>query len=573
MTQLKQYPRQYLRAEFDPAELEQITTILAELENRDLPDRPALEQWCLDFSEFDAAVEEEGIRRYIDYTRFTEDAEIGRLHMEWIEQFQPSLKPRVIALKKKLAQHPTADLLPPEQYGTWLRSVRNSIEIFREENVTLETEIDKLQSEYDKIIGGLTVSFDGQEQTFPQMARYQEETDRALRERAYCATQSEFSQQMDTIETVLDNLLDRRGQAAQNAGFDSYRELCYRQLERFDYGARECEEFHDSVQSVATPLLREIRLERQASLQVETLRPWDLRVDPQGREPLRPFTTAAELSRGCRTMFERVDPALGHHFDVLIDGRLLDLESRKGKAPGGYQETYPERRVPFIFMNAAGTQSDVETLLHEGGHAFHALECRDEPLVACRDYPIEFAEVASMSMELLALPHLDAFYSNPDDVRRVQLEFFENLIGVFPWVATIDAFQHWLYANPGHSREERLVAWKTTQDRFGAGVVDYTGLDDAFRSGWMRQLHIFVVPFYYIEYAIAQLGALQVWLNYREDPKSAVELYRHGLSLGGTKKLPELFEATGIRFDFSASMLERLLGAVAEELQSLRQLA
>jgi oligoendopeptidase F len=334
---------------------------------------------------------------------------------------------------------------------------------------------------------------------------------------------------------------------------------------RFDYSPEDCIAFHDAIDATCMPIVRKLAMERQESLGVDTLRPWDLAVDPHGHPPLKPFETADELIEKTSKLFHRMDASLGEMFDSMQDGGFsLDLASRKGKAPGGYQASRDRQRKPFIFMNAAGLPRDLDTMVHEAGHAFHYMLCRHDDLLWHRSAPLEFAEVASMSMESLAYPFLDEFYS-PEETRRAIRKHLEGIVSVLPWVATIDAFQHWIYLNPDHSRQERTTHWLALEERFGGGV-DWSGLDAEHEAMWHRQLHPFEVPFYYIEYGIAQLGALQMWLQYRNDPQAAMAAYKEGLSLGASKPLPKLFETAGLKFDFSAEMVGTLMKIVEEEL-------
>jgi len=561
--------RRYLAADFSPADLSSIERVLTELEGRAIASPDALERWCRDYSETLACLYEEGARRRVDHDCRNDDAPLKARYMEWIERIRPVLKQRTFLLDKKLAESPHAASLPKGEFSIWLRSVKNSIELFREENIPLETEDTKLEAEYDEIVGAMTVEFDGETRTLPYMGRVLEETDRSRREAAFRSIWGRFLVDSDRIDSIYDRELELRARIGANAGFADYRAFRFRQLERFDYTPDDCCVFHDAIEHVAVPLVRKRHERRRELLGLDRLRPWDTSVDPEGRAPLRPFAGAPELVSGCREIFERVDPALGKHFQVLIDHRLLDLESRKGKAPGGYQCQYQETRRPFIFMNAAGLQRDVETLLHEGGHAFHSLESKHHDLVPNRDSPIEFAEVASMSMELLGAPHLGVFYRTEDEVRRARIDHLDGIIALFPWVAMIDGFQHWVYTSPGHSHAERRDAWLELMDRFGTGLVDWSGFEEVRANRWKRQSHLFGAPFYYIEYAIAQLGSLQVWRNYRQDPGRAVADYRSGLSLGNTRPLRELFRAAGIHFDFSRENLEDLLTLVHAEIESL----
>jgi oligoendopeptidase F len=343
----------------------------------------------------------------------------------------------------------------------------------------------------------------------------------------------------------------------------------WKALKRFDYTPDDCLRFADSVAKTVVPLVDELDRQRGADLGLPRLRPWDLAVDPKNRPPLRPFsdTDIEGFVSKTHEIFKRLSPQLADDFDLLRRRNNLDLGSRKGKQPGGYQSTLNEVREPFIFMNAAGLQRDVDTLLHEGGHAFHALAAKDEPLVFLRHAPMEFCEVASMSMELLGADHLDVFYNSADHARAKRVHL-EEVIRILPWIATIDSFQHWLYTNPGHSRQQRTAEWTRLMDRFGS-KVDWSGFEEIRASRWLWQLHLFHVPFYYIEYGIAQLGALQLWMKARQDPQQALNNYRAGLRLGGTKPLPELFSAAGIQFDFSEKTLRPLMGAIGEELAEL----
>ena len=561
--------REYLTPEFSPSDLAAVELIYDELNDRPLPDAESLIKWCHDLSEVSACLSEEGARRFVEHTCHTNDDGVKARYLEWVEKFQPVLKKRSFILDKKLTNCPHVDSLPAEEYAIWLRSVKNSNELFREENIPLETADTKLEAEYDELIGAMTVEFDGETRTLPYMGRILEETDRSRREDAFRMIWNRVLEDSEKIDDLFDQQLELRNQMAKNAGFNNYCEFRFRQLERFDYTPKDCQQFHESIEKVAVPLVGKRLRRRRERLGLETLRPWDVAVDPEGRPPLRPFEKSKELIEGCHQIFGLVDPALGDHFKVLIDQDLLDLEAREGKAPGGYQCNYQEIRRPFIFMNAAGLQRDVETLLHEGGHAIHSLEASHHNLLPNRDSPIEFAEVASMAMELLGAPHLGEFYNSEDEVRRARIDHLEGIISLFPWVAMIDSFQHWLYSNPGHSRTDRRSAWLGIMDRFSEGLVDFSGMEEIRANRWKRQSHLFGVPFYYVEYAIAQLGACQVWRNYREDPAKAVSAYRSGLSMGNTLPLRELFSSAGAQFDFSKDNLEELLTIVHNEIETL----
>jgi oligoendopeptidase F len=531
----------------------------------------SLATWLEDFSALTAVVEEYGARRYIDKSCHTDDAAIEAAYLHFVEQIEPNIKPLYFQLQKKFLASPARNQLKGQRFEILTKKWSADVDIFREENVALETQITKLNNEYDKLCGARIIHFRGSDYTPQQMARFSEETDRATRREAWEASTNRRLQDCEAIEAIFDQLLALRKQIATNASFPDYRAYTWKQFKRFDYTPQQCLAFADSVAETCVPLASKMARERAAELGLATLRPWDLDVDPKGRAPLRPFQEdqVDSFVSKTREVFDRLSPALAKEFDELSAHRNLDLDSRKGKQPGGYQMSLEQSRQPFIFMNAAGLQRDVETLLHEGGHAFHFLAaCRHEPLVFLRSAPMEFCEVASMSMELLGSEHFDVFYADPANAARARRKLIEGIIGILPWIAIIDSFQHWLYTHPDHAASERTTEWLRLLNRFWPDV-DWSGLELARASNWQRQLHLFHCPFYYIEYGIAQLGALQLWLKAQNDPRAALNGYRASLDLGGTRTLPELFAAAGIVFDFSAKTLRPLMSAMEDELASL----
>src|SRR5258706_469182 len=400
------------------------------------------------------------------------------------------------------------------------------------------------------------------------MARLLEQPDRPLRQQAWELVAHWRLQEAGKFEDIFDKLLALREQIAANAGFKSYLDYAFRNRGRFDYTPDDCRKFHDAIDLEVVPLLRRLQSDRKELLRLDSLRPWDLSVDPLNRPALRPFESADQMVDRTQNIFDRLDRGLSAGFKTMRDYRLLDLDNRKGKAPGGYQSTLNEARLPFVFMNAVGLQRDVDTMLHEAGHAFHALATRGEDIYPYRSAPIEFCEVASMSMELLGNEFLEEFYSAPE-ANRARRKHLEGIVEVFPWIATVDAFQHWIYTHPGHSRVDRSKAWLALMDRFG-GSTDWSGYEKARANLWHRQLHIFLHPFYYVEYGIAQLGALQVWANSKRDKAGALAAYQRGLALGGSRPLPELFQAAGCKFDFSVATVKPLIQMVQSELEKLK---
>ena len=583
-------PRTFVPQAVDLGDWPQIAPLFDQLERcaAGANSAAALEHWLLDWSELSAALDEESSGRYIAMTCHTDNPDAEKAYLHFVENVEPQLKSRQFALEKiyicrrddfrrgKLHESPisspknngTRIARPSEtRYAVFDRDIKTHVELFRPENVPLETEEAMLCQQYQKLSGSLTVNFRGEEKTLVQMGRYFEEPDRALRQEAWELVTRRRLQEAVKFEDIFDKMLKLRAQIAKNAGFENYRDYTFRRFGRFDYTPDDCARFHDAVEKHVMPVTRELQAERRQQLKLEKLRPWDLAVDPLNRPALKPFAQVGEMVSRTQKIFDRLDSGLAGGFRQMQDLQLLDLDNHKGKAPGGYQQNLSEARLPFIFMNAVGLQRDVETILHEAGHAFHALAARDEDLYAYRSAPIEFCEVASMSMELLGNEFIEEFYSTADAnrARRVHLE---GIIGIFPWVATVDAFQDWIYTHPNHTRDERRTAWLELMERFG-GDVDWSGFENARAWLWHRQLHIFIHPFYYIEYGIAQLGALQVWANSKCDKVKALNNYKKALALGGSRPLPELFAAAGCKFQFDAATIKPLIELTQEELKKL----
>jgi len=554
----------------DPSDFAQIEPLYQALLARPIASATELEQLLLDASALESVLSEYGARLYIESSCHTEDAEIEKRYLHWIEQIEPRVKPFAFELQKKVVASPHKSGLKAERYFVLLRAWENAVAIYRPENIPLETEATRLYTEYGKLNGAMTIEFQGQVRTMQQMAKFLEETDRGVREQAWRLMEDRRQKDRAKIEEIYDKMLGVRQSMAGNAGFADYRAYTWKARERFDYSPEDCLRFADAIAEAVVPLVAELDRKRRAAMKVEALKPWDLGVDIHGRQPLRPFKEGEIplFVEKVKTIFSRMSPELGAQFGELKMGVNLDLESRKGKRPGGYQSSLEASRQPFIFMNAVGTQGDLDTLLHEAGHAFHYQAARDEPLVYLRSAPLEFCEVASMAMELLGAEHLDVFYSDAERA-RAKRQHLEGIVRFLPWMAIIDSFQHWIYTHPGHTHEMRTAHWLRLQDRFASAAVDWSGFESVRASRWQRQLHLFGYPFYYIEYGIAQLGALQLWVQSKSDAAKALTGYRRGLALGGRRPLPELFEAAGIRFDFSAATLGPLMKAVQAELASL----
>jgi oligoendopeptidase F len=558
-------PRQFVPERFNPANWPEIEALYDRLSEANLATVPLLEQFLRDWNELSDVLNEEYARRYFTMTCQTDDTAAAEAHRYFITEIAPRRKSRENELEKLYLSTSAGIQLPPERYAVFDREIAARDALFREATVPLETREELLVQDYQTLMGALTVMFDGEEKTLAQLIPIMEETDRARREAAWLAMSERRRRERDRIDTLLDQLIALRLQIAANADYDNYRDYKFAQLQRFDYTPQDCFTFHASIEEHVVPLLRKIYARRRTQLSLNALRPWDTAVDPFGRPPLRPFQSARKLIEGCARVFNRIDPRFAQELRAMDSAGLLDLENRKGKAPGGYQEYLSETRMPLIFMNAVGTQSDVETLLHEGGHAFNAFATRTEWLSTYRHPPMEFSEVASMAMELLGADYLEEFYPRAD-AERARTQHLEGIVWLLAWVATVDAFQHRLYTHPQHTHAERDAEWLDVYQRFG-GEIDWTGLEDYLKSSWHRQLHIFEVPFYYVEYGIAQLGALQVWRQMRLDRAAATAAYQRGLAVGGSLPLPRIYAAAGIKFDFSTQTIAPLMELVAKELE------
>ncbi|HNL64831.1 MAG TPA: M3 family oligoendopeptidase, partial [Ferruginibacter sp.] len=482
-------------------------------------------------------------------------------------EIQPKIQPYADALNKKLVNHPLTRELDPVKYHTYLRNIRKNIELFREENIPLQAELAVMQQQYGAVAGKMTVTVEGKEYTLQQAAKFLENPNRSTREEVYRKINDRRLADKDTLNTLYDQLIEKRNQEALNAGFSNYRDYRFKELGRFDYTKENCYAFHQAVKQHVLPLVNIIYQEKKKKLGVDTLRPWDIDAEPAGVKPLQPFESGDELIQRSIDCFARLRPFFGECLKRMQAMRHLDLESRKGKAPGGYNCPLAESGAPFIFMNAAGQMQDVITMLHEGGHAIHSFLAHPLELNGFKEYPMEIAEVASMSMELMTMEEWDSFFSSEEDLRRAKEHQLERVITIFPWIAIIDKFQHWVYEHPSHTHDQRTDAWVSILKEFQDDVVDYSGLETYRSNLWQKQLHLFEVPFYYIEYGIAQLGAIGMWMQFRQNKQKALDNYCKALALGGTQTLPRLYEAAGLQFDFSPERIKVLMEFVKSEME------
>ena len=566
---IRKIERHFLPTDFQLTTWDLLQPFLQNLEERKLDSPEAMEQWLRDMNELEAVISEDVCWRQIRMTCDTENPQLEEAFNYFFLQIQPHLQPVADRLNRKLIESPFSAQLDSRKYFTYLRSVKKNIELFREANIPIQSELSVMQQQYGVISGKMTVTVNDKEYTLQQATKFLENPDRALREEVYRKIWDRRLQDKQPLDDLYTQLIQKRHQVALNAGFKNYRDYKFVEMGRFDYTPENCFQFHEGVKQWVLPLVTKIYEAKKAKLGLSTLRPWDLDAEAAGVQPLNPFTDGEDLLNKTFACFNQLRPFFSDCLKKMNELKHFDLESRKGKAPGGYNCPLAESGAPFIFMNAAGQMSDVITMVHEGGHAVHSFLAHPLELNAFKEYPMEMAEVASMAMELFSMQYWDSYFSDPAELKRAREYQLERVLTIIPWIATIDKFQHWVYENPAHTLEERHDKWFEILNEFASPAVDYSGLDEYRRYLWLRQLHLFEVPFYYIEYGIAQLGAIGMWKQFQENRETALDNYMNALSLGGTKTLPELYRAAGLPFDFSPTYIKDLAAFVLREMEKM----
>lgn len=569
-TILQRPMRRFLPEEFIVADWETLEPYYRSLLERKIDSADDLKQWMKDRSELESVISEDLGWKYINMTRWTDNEDYSLAYRHFVQQIQPKIAPMSDMLNKKAMNSPfIKDLEEMEGYNIMLREIRKEIDIFKEENIPIFTQIQTETQKYGQLSGAMTVMVDEKELTLQQAAVFLQDTDRKKRQEVYEKISKRRLQDHEKLDELYDNLISLRTQVARNTGFQNFRDYKFKSMGRFDYTPQDCFNFHSSVKAEVVPMLNELAEHRKQQMGLDQLKPFDKAVDPLGRASLKPFRDSAELTSRTIEVFKRLDPFLGQCLEIMREMGHLDLESRKGKAPGGYNYPLSEIGVPFIFMNATSTLRDMITILHEGGHAVHSFLTRELELNDFKHTPSEVAELASMSMELISMDHWEHFFDNEEDLKRAKTDHLEQIIDTLPWVATIDKFQHWIYENPSHTREERVKEWNRIFNDFSDDVTDWSDYQKNKDYLWQKQLHLYEVPFYYIEYGMAQLGAVAVWKNFTENNREGLEGYMNALRLGYTKSIPEVYEAAGIKFDFSREYIRELMQFVHEELKKI----
>ncbi len=545
-----------------------VEPLFENLSKRSINSKNELENWMRDRSELSSVMNEDLAWRYIKMNINTKDEKLAKNFHFWIKEISPNLAPYSHKLNIKLIESPFLNELEHKKYHIYLRSVKKQIEIYREENIPLFTEMEAKQQEYGMISAKMTVEFDGKSLTMQQASLILKDTDREKRKTIYNLIQKRRIEDEEKLDNLYDDLIILRQKIAKNAGYNNYRDYMFSAMGRFDYKPEDCFDFHNAISKKIVPIITSFEEKRKNKLNYVNYRPWDTAVDVDGLKPLKPFNGGNELTDLTIKCFSKLRPYFGDCISIMKEMKHLDLESKEGKAPGGFMYPLHEIGVPFIYMNSVGSQRDLVTMVHEGGHAIHSFLCRNLELTEFKSTPSEVAELASMAMELLSMDYWDTFYKNENELKRAKLEQLEKALGTLPWVAAIDKFQHWIYTNK-HTSKERKEKWFEIDSELGNQVINWDGHESAQKIMWQRQLHLYEVPFYYIEYGMAQLGAIAVWRSYKKHGEKAIENYINALKLGYTKSIGEIYKTAGIKFDFSEEYVNELALFIKEELKKL----
>ncbi len=564
-----QVQHRYLKSGFAINTWDDLKPYFEELNNRNLSTLDDLKQWLHDRSELESALQENFAWRYIRMSCDNANVKLQEDYSYYVKEIDPFIAPEDNRLNQKLLSCPFHKQLLHSDYHNYLRSVQRRVDIFRESNIPLFAEMTDKQQLFGQISGAQTITYHDQELTLQQASALLKNTDRSIRAEVYAKITQRRLTDRDSLNKLYSELIELRNQIAQNAGFSNYRDYAFVALDRFDYGVEDCLRFHESIRAHVKPLVEQIDRYRKSALGIDELKPWDMAVDPQGRPPLKPFENSRQLIDKTMECLAVIDSQLADCIKLLDQMNRFDLDSRKGKSPGGYNYPLYESGVPFIFMNSTGQLRDLVTMVHESGHAVHAILAHNLPFHEMRNCPSEIAELASMAMELITMEHWEIFIPDKADLKRAKLEHLTGIVDILPWIATVDAFQYWVYENPSHTIAEREAKFTEIYTRYNSAEVNWKNLEVVKSTLWQKQIHLFDAPFYYIEYGIAQLGALAIWKNYREDAAQTIENYKKALSLGYTRSISEVYAAAGVRFDFSTEYIQELIQFLKSEIDQL----
>jgi oligoendopeptidase F len=550
--------RAYLPSDFHLTDWETLEPYLKELVERPLTDKEALSKWLLDWSELEAVISEQACWKQIRLTCDTQNNALEADFQNFILNIEPKMKPYWHQIHEKLLESPLLASLDQSDMFPFLRHLKGTLEIYKEANIPLQAEINVLAQQYGSLASAMTIDVNGEQLTLQQASKHLQSSNATWRFEIFSKIAQRRLDAQAELNSLFNKLLKLRNEVASNAGFKNFRDYQFKAYGRYDYTPEDCFNFHQSIKKYFVPLHAKLQQIKKQTLGVATLKPWDLDATPAGETPLEPFKNGDELVEKSIALFYKLDPFFANCIQTMKDMKRLDLDSRIGKAPGGYNCPLAETGVPFIFMNAAGTINDLITMMHESGHAFHSFLSHELRLNGFKEYPMEMAELASMSMELFTFSEWGTFFDNERDLAKAQFEELDRVVSVIPWIAIIDQFQHWIYENPCHSDDDRTNKWLSILADYDTGEVDWDSMEAYKAITWQKQLHLFEVPFYYIEYGIAQLGAIAVWRNYMTNPEQTLQQYKAALALGYTKTLPELYATAGIQFDFKDAYVKEL---------------
>jgi len=561
--------RQFISEDLNIESWEDLKPYFDDLLARTIDSKEKFKRWLNDRSELDAVLEEDLAWRYIRMSIETNNETRANAYTFFVTKIQPELAPLDDALNRKFMESAFRNDYEDQAHQIYFRSIETQVNLFQEKNISIEAELNKLAQKYGAISAAQSIEFDGEIITMQKASQLLKEQDETTRKTVFDKLVERRRVDSDSLDILYTELITKRHALALNTGFDNFRDYKFQALGRFDYTKEDCFAFHHAIKTHIVPLVKDIQAKKLALTGEATFKPWNTEVDPEGKAPLKPFETGKEMLDGCIQMLGNLNPYFADCLITMEELGHLDLDSKAGKAPGGYNYPLYEIGVPFIFMNAVGAQRDLVTMIHEAGHAVHSFLSRDLPLTGFKNLPSEVAELASMSMELLSMKEWGHFYTNTDELNRAKREQLEGVLKVLPWIAQIDAFQHWVYEHPTHTVKERHTHWSKLSKYFGTGLTDWSGYEDQIATSWQRQLHLFEVPFYYIEYGIAQLGALGVWMNSLTDFETGLSAYQEALKLGYTKSIPEIYETAAVPFDFSSARLKSLADFIQVELKKL----
>jgi oligoendopeptidase F len=561
--------RYFINEELKIQSWEDLKSYFDDLLAREIDSKEKFHQWLNDRSELDAVLEEDLAWRYIRMSIETNNEELASAYTFFVTKIQPELAPLDDALNRKFMDSPFRHDYKDSAHQIYFRSIETQVNLFQEKNISIEAELNELAQKYGAMSAAQSIDYLGETMTMQKASQLLKEQDEVVRQTVFDKMVERRRVDTDSLDELYTQLVTKRHALALNAGFDNFRDYKFQALGRFDYSKEDCFAFHHAIKTHIVPLVKDIQAKKLALTGEAKFKPWNTEVDPEGKAPLKPFETGKEMLDGCIQMLGNLNPYFADCLKTMEEMGHLDLDSKAGKAPGGYNYPLYEIGVPFIFMNAVGAQRDLVTMVHEAGHAVHSFLSRDLSLTGFKNLPSEVAELASMSMELLSMKEWGHFYANADELNRAKREQLEGVLKVLPWIAQIDAFQHWVYEHPTHTVSERHAHWSSLSKDFGTGLTDWTGYEDQIATSWQRQLHLFEVPFYYIEYGIAQLGALGVWMNSLTDFESGLTAYQEALKLGYTKSIPEIYETALVPFDFSSERLKSLAAFIQLELKKL----